>query len=91
MSELDKQLRRLLEDPRVAKRLQDPKVQQWLVKGFRYRGRLEGALHAGMQRVAGALNLATQRDLRALHRKIRELEKELREAEQRLVESEDAP
>jgi hypothetical protein len=60
------------------------------VKGFRYRGRLEGAFNAGVQRVAGVLNLATQRDLRALHRKIRELEQELRAAEERLIEGEDA-
>ncbi len=90
MSELDKRLRRVLQDPRVAKRLQDPKLQEWIVKGFRYRGRLEGAFHAGVQRVAGVLNLATQRDLRALHRKIRELEQELREAEEKLIEAEDA-
>lgn len=98
MSELDKRLRRLreelrvaklLQDPRVAKLLQDPNVQDWVVKGFRYRGRLEGAFNAGVQRIAGALNLATQRDLRALHRKIRELEGELRAAEERLIEGED--
>ena len=99
MSELDKRLRRLLQelrvanlvqDPRVAKLLQDPSVQEWVVKGFRYRGRLEGAFNAGVQRIAGALNLATQRDRRALHRKIRDLEQAMSDAEERLIESEDA-
>ncbi len=71
----------LLQDPRVAKLMQNSKFQQLVMKGFRFRGRVEGALDRRVQRVASILNLATQRDLRSLQRRIRHLERELREAE----------
>ena len=80
----------LLQDPRVAQLIQDPKVQELAVKAFRFRGRVEGALEQRVQRIAGVLNLATQRDLRSLQRRIRQLERELREAEERLTDAEDA-
>lgn len=81
---------RLLQNPRVAKLLQDPKVQELVGKGFRFRGRVEGELNERVQRIAGMLNLATQRDLRSLQRRIRDLEQELRETEERLTEAQDA-
>ncbi len=76
----------LLQDPRVMKLMRNPKIQAMVMKGFRYRGRAEGAFDQGIQRVAAKLNLATQRDLRGLQRRIRHLERELREAEERLNE-----
>jgi len=51
---------------------------------------VEGALERRVQRIAGVLNLATQRDLRSLQRRLRQLERELREAEERLTDAEDA-
>ena len=89
MADLKDRLFRLLGDPRVAKLMQDPKVQQLVVKGLRFRGRVEGAFDRRVQRIAGMLNLATQRDLRSLHRRIRHLEEELRQAEERLTEAQD--
>ncbi len=83
MATLQERLFALLQDPRVAKLMQEPKVQQLVVKAFRFRGRVEGAFEQRVQRVADALNLATQRDLRSLRRKIRHLEEELRKAEER--------
>jgi hypothetical protein len=77
-----------MQDPRFAKVMQDRRVQQLVVRAFRLRGRIEGATNQGLQRIAGRLNLATQKDLRALHRRIRHLEQELREAEERLTEAE---
>ena len=82
-------LQKLLQDPRVVKLLQDPRVQEALVRGLRLRGRVQGALDQRVQRVAGSLNLATQRDLRSLKRRIRELERELRETEERLMDAGD--
>ena len=90
MATLKDRLFALLPDPRVAQLIQDPKVQELAVKAFRFRGRVEGALEQRVQRVAGVLNLATQRDLRSLQRRIRQLERELREAEERLTDAEDA-
>lgn len=90
MATLKDHLFTLLQDPRVAKLMQEPKVQQLVVKAFRFRGRLEGGFDEHVQRVAGTLNLATQRDLRSLRRQIRLLEQALREAEERFADAEDA-
>ena len=90
MATLKDRLFALLQDPRVAQLIQDPKVQELAVKAFRFRGRVEGALEQRVQRIAGVLNLATQRDLRSLQRRLRQLERELREAEERLTDAEDA-
>lgn len=90
MARLKDRLFTLLRDPRVAKLMKDPRAQQLVVRAFRFRGRVEGALDQRVQRVAGILNLATQRDLRALQRRIRHLESELREAQERLTDAEGA-
>jgi predicted nucleic acid-binding Zn-ribbon protein len=89
MATLKDRLFTLLQDPRAVKLMRDPKVQQLAVKVFRFRGRVQGALDQRVQRVAGMLKLATQRDLRSLQRRIRHLERELREAEERVTEAED--
>ncbi len=90
MSSLKERLFKLMQDPRFVELMKDPRVQQLAVRAFRLRGRIEGAMDQHVQRVAGRLNLATQKDLRALHRRIRQLERELREAEERLTETEAA-
>lgn len=88
MSALRDHLFRLLQDPRVMKLMQDPRAQQAVMKGFRLRGRIEGAIDRRMQKVAGVLNLATQRDVRALQKRIRYLERALHDAEDRLTDAE---
>jgi polyhydroxyalkanoate synthesis regulator phasin len=90
MTLLKDRLFKLLQDPRVVTLMQDPKVQQAVVKALRLRGRVEGAMNQQVQRIANVLNLATQRDLRTLHRKVRHLERELREAQEQIIEAEDA-
>lgn len=89
MPALKERIFTLLQDPKVMEAMRNPKVQSLVMKGFRYRGRVEGAIDQSVQRIAGKLNLATQRDLRGLQRRIRHLERELREAEERLTEAED--
>jgi len=88
MATLKDRLFTLMQDPRVVKLMRDPKVQRLAVKVFRFRGRVEGAFDERVQRVAGMLSLATQRDLRSLQRRIRHLERELREAEERFTDAE---
>lgn len=90
MNSFKSQLSKLLQDPRTTELVKNPRVQRAVVEGFRLKGRVEGALEQRLQRLAGSLNLATQRDLRALHRRVRHLERELRETEERLIEAEDA-
>ena len=84
MSGFKERLFKLMQDPRVAEVMRDPRVQEAAIKALRMRGRIEGALDQNIQRIAGHLNLATQKDLRGLQRRIRHLEEELREAEERL-------
>lgn len=88
MTKLRDRILVLMQDPRVGQLMRDPRVQQAAVKAFRFRGRVQGEFERRVQRVAGALHLATQRDLRSLQRRIRYLEQELRESEERLTESE---
>lgn len=90
MTPLKERVFRLTQDPRVSELMRDPRVQDLIVRAFRLRGRVEGAADRQLQRVAGRLNLATQKDLRAMHRRIRHLERELRETEERLNEAEGA-
>ena len=91
MSRLKERFVTLMQDPRVAELVKDPRVQDLAIRAFRLRGRIEGAADRNLQRVAGKLNLATQKDLRTMHRRIRELERELRDAEARLNGDQDTP
>ena len=88
MSTLRKRLFEALQDPRVAELMKNPRIQAAVIRAFRIRGRVEGAMDRQLQAIAHRLNLATQKDLRATHRRIRELERELRDAEQRLTVAE---
>lgn len=81
---LKERLFKLMQDPRFVELMKNPQVHKLAVRAFRLRGRVEGAIDQRVQQMAGRLNLATQRDLRALHRRIRHLEEELRETEERL-------
>ena len=90
MRRLRERLLSLMQDPRFAALIGDPRAQRLAVRVIRARGRLEGAWDRRIQRLAGRLRLATQKDLRALNRRIRDLERELQEAEARLTEREDA-
>ena len=88
MNTLRKRLLEALQDPRIAELVSDPRVQAAVGRAFRIRGRVEGAVDRQLQSIAHRLNLATQKDLRAMHRQIRQLERELQEAEERLIGAE---
>ena len=91
MPTLKQRLFELMQDPRFLELMKDPRFQQLALRALRLRGRVEGAIDRRVQQVAGRLNLATKKDLRALHRRIRHLEEELRKAEERLNDAEAAP
>ena len=88
MGALKDRLFKAMQDPRFAQLMRDPRVQTAAVRALRLRGRVEGAIDRRLESMAGRLNLATQKDLRGLHRRIRHLEQELREAEERLIDAE---
>ncbi len=79
MGDLQSRLLRLLQDPRVAKLLRDPRMQKALMRGLRFRGRVQEEIDRRFERMARRLNLATAREVRELKRTIRRLEEELRE------------
>ena len=91
MGSLRERLLKAMQDPRVAALLRDPRVQTALVRALRFRGRVEGEVNRRLDRTAARLNLATQKDVRALQRRIRQLERDLREAQERLSDDPDSP
>ncbi len=72
-------LLQILQDPRVAKVLADPRAQQALMAALRFRGRVQERYEQRLERLARRLNLATAREVRELKRTIRRLEEELRD------------
>ena len=79
MDDLRNWLLRLLQDPRVAKVLRDPRAQSALMRALRLRGRVQEQVDARLERIARRLNLATAREVRELKRTIRRLEEKLRD------------
>lgn len=88
MSPLRERLLRAIQDERVAALLRDSRVQSALMRALKLRGRVEGEVDRWLARVAARLNLATQKDVRALQRRIRHLEDELRDAQAALSDRE---
>ena len=79
MGVIRNRLIQILQDPRVAKLLADPRAQQALMAALRFRGRVQEGYEQRLERLARRLNLATAREVRDLKRTIRRLEEELRD------------
>ncbi len=79
MGDLRNRLLQVLQDPRVAKLLADPRAQKALMQGLRFRGRVQEQIDQRLERMARRLNLATAREVRELKRTIRRLEEQLRD------------
>jgi transcriptional regulator NrdR family protein len=67
----------VLQDPRVAKALQNPKVIEGLMGALKLRTEVQKNLDAGIKLIAKSLNLATESEVRELKRAIKRLEREL--------------
>ena len=68
---------RLMQDPRVIKALQNPKVMQGVMGALQLRVKVQQNLETNAQRVAKGLRLATESEVRDLRRAVRRLEREL--------------
>lgn len=68
---------RLMQDPRVAKAMQNPKLVQGMMGALALRAKVQTELESQVQRVAKTLNLATGAEVRELRRTVRRLEREL--------------
>jgi hypothetical protein len=67
----------LLQNPRVAAALQDPRVTQGIVRAFQLRSELEKNVSQTVRQVAKTLNLATTADVMELRRAVSRLERQL--------------
>jgi transcriptional regulator NrdR family protein len=74
---LTEQALRLMQDPRVVKALQNPKVMQGLMGALQLRVKAQQSIEANVQRVAKGLRLATEAEVRELRRAVRRLEREV--------------
>jgi hypothetical protein len=68
---------KLLQDPRVAKAVQNPKVINGVMGALKLRADVEKSVGASMKVVAKRLNLATESEVRELRRALHRLEREL--------------
>lgn len=67
----------LMQDPRVSKALQNPKVMQGLLGALKLRTEVQKNLDEGVKRLAHSLNLATVAEVRELKRALARLEREI--------------
>jgi hypothetical protein len=75
--QLMNQALRLMQDPRVAKAMQNPTLVQGMMGALALRAKVQTELESQVQRVAKSLNLATGAEVRELRRTVRRLEREL--------------
>ena len=75
--ELTNKALKLLQDPRVAKAVQNPKFINGVMSALKLRAEVEKNVSASMKLVAKRLNLATEGEVRELRRAIHRLEREL--------------
>ncbi|HEX7478211.1 MAG TPA: hypothetical protein VF331_10420 [Polyangiales bacterium] len=67
----------MMQDPRVAKALQNPKVMEGLMGALKLRSQVQKNLDEGVKRIAKGLNLATESEVKELRRALHRLEREL--------------
>jgi transcriptional regulator NrdR family protein len=75
--QLKDQALRLMQDPRVMKALQNPKLMQGVMGALQLRAKVQQQVQNRMQRVAKSLSWATEAEVRELRRTVRKLEREL--------------
>jgi len=75
--ELVDQALKLMQDRRVLRAMQNPRVMQGLMGALQLRALVQTRIESGVSRLARSLNLATEAEIRELRRTIRRLEHEL--------------
>jgi hypothetical protein len=68
----------LIQDPRVAKVVQDERVMKVAMQAFQLRGKVQEEIDQRVEGVAKSLGLVTKNDVRELKRTIKKLETELK-------------
>jgi hypothetical protein len=70
----------LLQDPRVAKVLQDPRVMSGIMGAIKLQADVKKNLQDGVQRVVKSLHLASESEVQELQRAVARLEREVERA-----------
>jgi hypothetical protein len=68
---------KLMEDPRVAKLVQDERVMKVASQAFMLRGKVQDEIDGRIEKVAKSLGLVTKNEVKDLKRTIKKLETEL--------------
>jgi hypothetical protein len=79
----------LIQDPRVAKVVQDPRVMSGVMSAFKLRSEIQRNLEGGVQRLAKSLDLASESEVSELRRAVSRLERELERTRNRREPPED--
>lgn len=74
---LTKQGMKWMQDPRVARLVQDERVMKAFMQLLQLRGKIQQSFDERVDRLARSLNLATKREIRELKRTMRKMEQEL--------------
>jgi polyhydroxyalkanoate synthesis regulator phasin len=78
-----------MQDPRIAKVMQDPRVVSGLTSAVRLHNELQRSIEHGVQRITESLDLASRSEVRELRRAVSRLERELERARGQRRESEE--
>lgn len=74
---ITEQGKKLLQDPRIAQAMQDPRVVKATMRAIQLRGEVQERIDARVDEIAQSLNLATKKEVRELKRTIRKMEREM--------------
>ena len=76
-----KQGMKLMQDPRVAKVMQDERVMKGLMKALTARAKAQESVDEAVQNAAKRFGLVTKEEVRELKRNLRKLETQLKKAQ----------
>ena len=71
----------LMQDPKVAKLMQDERVMKVAMQAFQLRGKVQEQIDGNVEKVAKSLGLVTKNEVRELKRTIKKLETELKKTQ----------
>lgn len=72
----------LIQDPRVAKIVQDERVMKVAMQAFQLRGKVQEEIDQRVESVAKSLGLVTKSEVRELKRTVKKLENELKKQQE---------
>lgn len=87
---LKKRGMQIMQDPNVAKLMQDERVMKVAMQAFQLRGRVQEQIDGNVEKAAKSLGLVTKDEVRELKRTIKKLETEIKKTQQTAEAARDA-